>query len=246
VLVPATHFVLGEEPKPMPWLSHPSSLAQDTRCVPGGFVAGVTTELVMFEEFASGGVKHQKHFWTANKCQCLTEACKTINLCRLHSIAETCKTNWFGKGSNGFGGENVVSDTFVKWLSRGEEHKWSRHTGAVQMEMGFWVGRTGGSSGNGCQGSITTLGDGAQGSIATLEEGALLKSSHWGVAWKRGGTGVGDDSVEAADMGRGLQEGTGNCGRLRVGGNGKITLLEGQALGYAWAGRPVAHADAKI
>jgi hypothetical protein len=26
------------------------------RCVPGGFVAGVTMELAMFEEFASGGV----------------------------------------------------------------------------------------------------------------------------------------------------------------------------------------------
>ncbi len=94
----------------------------------------------------------------------------------------------------------------------------------VQWEMGLWVGRTNGGSSNGCQGSITTLGDGARGSLTTLGEGALLKLSHWGVAWKQGGTGAGDGSVEAAGLGGGLQEGPGNCGRLGVGGNGKITL----------------------
>ncbi len=60
--------------------------------------------------------------------------------------------------------------------------------------------------------------------LLTLGEGALLKSSHWGVAWKQGRTGAGDESVEAAGMGRGLQEGTGNRGRPGVGGNGEITL----------------------
>ncbi len=68
----------------------------------------------MFKEFTSGGVKHQKSFWTTNKCQCLTEVCKTVNLRRLHSISETSKTNWFSRGPNKFGGGNVVSDTFVK------------------------------------------------------------------------------------------------------------------------------------
>jgi hypothetical protein len=36
------------------------------RSVPGGFVAGVTTELGMLKEFASGGVKPQKSLWAAN------------------------------------------------------------------------------------------------------------------------------------------------------------------------------------
>jgi hypothetical protein len=44
------------------------------------------------------------------------------------------------------------------------------------------------------------------------------------MAWKQGGTGAGDESVEAAGMGGGLQEGTSNHGRLGVGGNGEITL----------------------
>ncbi len=35
---------------------------------------------------------------------------------------------------------------------------------------------------------------------------------------------MGDESVEAAALGRGLQEGTGNRRRLGVGGNGEITL----------------------
>jgi hypothetical protein len=83
----------------------------------------------------------------------------------------------------------------------------------VRWEMGLQVGRTGGGSSDGCQGSITTLGDGAP-----------LKLSHWGVAWKEGGTGAGDESVEVAGLGRGLQEETGNHRRLGVGGNGEITL----------------------
>jgi hypothetical protein len=44
------------------------------------------------------------------------------------------------------------------------------------------------------------------------------------VAWKGGGTGAGDESVEAAGLGGELQEGTGNCGRLGVGSDGEITL----------------------
>jgi hypothetical protein len=79
--------------------------------------------------------------------------------------------------------------------------------------MGSRVGRTGRGSNDGCLGSITTLG-----------EGPLLKSSHWGVAWKQGGTGAGDESVEAAGLGGGLQEGTGNRERLGVGSNREITL----------------------
>jgi hypothetical protein len=78
-------------------------------CVPGGFVAGVTMGLAMFKEFASGVVNHQKSFWTTNKHQCLTEVCKTVNLCRLHSFAETCKTNWISRGPNKFSSGNVVS-----------------------------------------------------------------------------------------------------------------------------------------
>ncbi len=94
-------------------------------------------ELAMFEEFASGGVKHRKSFWTAHMHQCLTELCKPVNLCRLHSVAETCKTNWFSRGPNGFGSGNVVSDTFVQWLSSGEERKWGWHTGADAMGDGL-------------------------------------------------------------------------------------------------------------
>ncbi len=134
----------------------------------------------MLEEFTSEGVKHQKSFWTALMHQCLTEVCKLVNLCRLRSFAETHKTDWFSRGPNGFDSGNVVSDTFLQWLSGGEERKWVRHTqDRVQWEMGLQVGRTGGCSADGCQGSITTFGEGAQGSltITTLGEGALLKSS---------------------------------------------------------------------
>ncbi len=94
----------------------------------------------MFKEFASGGVEHQKSFLTANKCQCLAEVCKTANLCRLHGFAETCKSNWLSRGLNGFGGGNVVSDTFVKLLSNGDKRKWGRRTGAGVMGDGL-VGR---------------------------------------------------------------------------------------------------------
>ncbi len=71
-------------------------------------------KLAMFEEFASGGVKHQKSFWTAYMGQRLTEVCKPFNLCRLHGFAETCKTNWFSRGPNRFGGGNVVDDAFMQ------------------------------------------------------------------------------------------------------------------------------------
>jgi hypothetical protein len=50
------------------------------------------------------------------------------------------------------------------------------------------------------------------------------------MAWKRDRTGAGDKSVEAAGLGRGLQEGTGNRGRPGVGGNREITL------GGSWDG----------
>ncbi len=93
----------------------------------------------------------------------------------------------------------------------------------VQWEMGLQVGRTGRGSNDRCRGSINTLGEGAQGSLTTLGEGASLKLSRWGVAWNRGGTGAGDESVEAAGLGGGFQEGTGNHGRPGVGGNREIT-----------------------
>ncbi len=55
------------------------------------------------------------------------------------------------------------------------------------------------------------------------------------MAWKRGGTGAGDESVEAAGLVGGLQEGTRDRGRLGVGGNGEHTLggLWGGMLGWA-------------
>ncbi len=95
------------------------------------------TELAMFEKFTSGGVKHHKSFWNANKHQCLTDVCKTVNLHRLHSFAETCKTNWFSRGPHGFGGGNVVNDTFMKWLSQGKERKWGWCMGAGAMGDGL-------------------------------------------------------------------------------------------------------------
>ncbi len=105
--------------------------------------------------------------------------------------------------------------------------------------MGLQVGWTGGGSNNGCQGSITTLGEGFPGSITTLGEDALLKLSCWGVTWKQGRRGAGDESVEAAGLGGGLQEGTGNRGRLGLGSNGEITL--GGSLGsmLGWPGNGV-------
>jgi hypothetical protein len=90
--------------------------------------------------------------------------------------------------------------------------------------MGSWVGKTGGGSGVECQCSITTLG-----------EGPLLKSSHWGVAWKQRGRGAGDESVEAAGLGRGPQEGTGDRGRLGI-GSGREINFGGSCVGTL--GRP--------
>ena len=58
----------------------------------------------------------------------------------------------------------------------------------------------------------------------------LLKSSHWGVAWKQGTIRAGDAIVEAAGMGGGLQAETGNRGQPGVGGAGKHTL------GGSWGG----------
>ncbi len=56
------------------------------------------------------------------------------------------------------------------------------------------------------------------------------------MAWKRGGTGAVDENVEAAGLGGGLQEGTGNRGRPGLDGNGKLTLVESWAGMLAWAG----------
>ncbi len=181
----------------------------------------VWKELAMFKEFASGGVKHQKSFWTAHLRQCLTAVCKPSNLCRPHCFAETCKTDWFSRGSNEFGGGNVVSDTFVQWLVSGEEHKWGRCTKKGMMGDGL-MGRKGQQR---QQRQVPRLGEGARGSLTTLGEGALLKLSHWGVAWKQGRTGAGDPSVEAAGLGRGLQEGTSNHRQPGVGSTREINLV---------------------
>jgi hypothetical protein len=67
----------------------------------------------------------------------LDRGMQPVNICRLHSIAETCKTYWFSRGLNGFGGGNVVSDIFVKWLSSGEERKWGQRMGAGAMGDGL-------------------------------------------------------------------------------------------------------------
>jgi hypothetical protein len=42
----------------------------------------------------------------------------------------------------------VVSDTFVKWLSSGEERKWGQRTQASVMGDGLAVGRIGRGSDN--------------------------------------------------------------------------------------------------
>ena len=83
-----------------------------------------------------------------------------------------------------------------------------------------------------------------------------LKSSHWGMVWKQGALGAGDDSVEAAGMGGGLQAETGNHGQPRVGGAGKHTLggSWGGTLGWTGSGEHVGrkaggmvrHQDSKI
>jgi hypothetical protein len=91
----------------------------------------------MFEEFASRGVKHQKSFWTAHMRQCLKEVCKPVNICRLYGFVEPCKTYWFSRDPNGFGSGNVVSDTFMQWLSSSEERKWGLRTGACAMGDGL-------------------------------------------------------------------------------------------------------------
>ena len=76
------------------------------------------------------------------------------------------------------------------------------------------------------------------------------------MAWKQGGIRAGDDSVEAAGMGGGLQEATDNRVQPGVGGNGKHTLggSWGGMLGRAGsgehmgrkAGGVVRHQDSKI
>ncbi len=74
--------------------------------------------------------------------------------------------------------------------------------------------------------------------LTTLGEGALLKLTHWGVAWKQGTIGVGDDSVEAAGMGGELQAETGDRGQPRVASAGEHTLEGswGGTLGQAGSG----------
>ncbi len=76
------------------------------------------------------------------------------------------------------------------------------------------------------------------------------------MAWKRGGLGAGDNIVEAAGMGGGLQAETGNRRQPGVGGAGKHTLggSWGGMLGRAGSGEHVGrkagdairHHDSKI
>jgi hypothetical protein len=92
--------------------------------------------------------------------------------------------------------------------------------------------------------------------MTTLGEGALLKSSLWGMAWKQDGIGAGDNSLDAAGMGGGLQEETGNRVQPGVGGNGKHTLGGSWGGMLGWPGRgecmgrkasgTVRHHDSKI
>jgi hypothetical protein len=75
--------------------------------------------------------------------------------------------------------------------------------------------------------------------LTTLGEGALLKSSLWGVAWKQGRTGAGDESVEAAGLGGELQEGTSNRRRWGIGSKGEITLGGSYGGTLGWPGNEV-------
>ncbi len=61
------------------------------------------------------------------------------------------------------------------------------------------------------------------------------------MAWKQGTIKVGDDIVEAAGMGGGLQAETGNQGGLGLGGAGKHTLggSWGGTLGWTGSGEHV-------
>jgi hypothetical protein len=83
----------------------------------------------MFKKFAIGKVKHQQSLQTAHLHQCLAQVCKPVTFCRMHGLAEPCKTNRLSSRSNGFGNGNVVSNTFVQWLPSCEERKWGRCLG---------------------------------------------------------------------------------------------------------------------
>ncbi len=51
----------------------------------------------------------------------------------MHGLAEPCKTNGFSSGLNGFGGGNVISNTFVQWMSSCEGRKWGWCLGVGAM-----------------------------------------------------------------------------------------------------------------
>jgi hypothetical protein len=51
------------------------------------------------------------------------------------------QNDWFSSGSNGFGTENVVTNTFVQWQSSSEERKWGWRTGASAMGDGLAGGK---------------------------------------------------------------------------------------------------------
>ncbi len=91
----------------------------------------------MFKKNADGGVENRQSLKTAHLHQSLAEVCKPVNFCRMHGLAEPCKTDGFSRGSNRFGGVNVVSKTFVPLLSSCEEHKWGRCLGVGAIEDGL-------------------------------------------------------------------------------------------------------------
>ncbi len=108
------------------------------RSVPGGFVVGVATELATLKENSPvEGLSTKRASGPSTSINVFTGVCKTFNLCRLLSLAETCKSDWFVRGPNRFGGGNLVSDTSVKRLSIGEECKWGRRTGLGAMGDGL-------------------------------------------------------------------------------------------------------------
>ncbi len=79
----------------------------------------------------------------------------------MNGLAEPCKTNGFSSGLNGFGGGNVVSNTFVKGCPVVKRASGAGALEWVRWEMGLQVGSTGGGSADRYRDSITTLGEGA-------------------------------------------------------------------------------------
>jgi hypothetical protein len=59
-----------------------------------------------------------------------------MQTCQSLQAAWPCRAlqiDWFSSGPSGLGAGNVVSDTFVQWLSSGEECKWGLRTGTGAM-----------------------------------------------------------------------------------------------------------------